>query len=408
MNELQAGWAKQELLLPTRYPLAGYIARKGVSHGTNDPLFVRVLVLQHGDVRIVVLVADLLLISTSWASRLQKKIARAIRSPIRNIIVAATHTHSGPLVDTAPFRLTNQAASKRTQRLMRTLEKQFVQTVTTALDSLRAVAVSYTRCPIRNLATDRNNPEKNLVQPFFLARLDAKGSSAILGVMPCHPTIFGANNRYYSGDLQGEIARRYERQVDVALIANGATANISTRFTRRSQTQAQVSRFATLVMSQIRSRPFQPCAPCELSLSSRTVRLPIRDFQQHSINPVERSGRLAEVASEAAQVALQLSRMREFHGKNVPVTVTLMRLGPISFAALPVEMYGETGAFLWSSARTIPLCYANGYWGYVFASGANEADYEVISSPFDSRADKLLRAAVVSFANKLRSSGKSK
>lgn len=46
MNELLAGWAKQEIILPAHYPMAGYIARKGVSQGTLDPLFVRVVVLE--------------------------------------------------------------------------------------------------------------------------------------------------------------------------------------------------------------------------------------------------------------------------------------------------------------------------------------------------------------------------
>lgn len=395
MRELRAGWAKQEIALPARYPMAGYIAREGVSEGTHDPLFVRALVLDQGNFRTAILVADLLLISPSWAHRLQRKIAKAIQAPAHNVIVAATHTHSGPLVDATPFRLSNQATSKRTRRFMLAVEDNFVQTAVLASRNIRPVKVSYTRSPIRNLATDRNNPKKDLAQPFLLVRLDAGNSRAVLGTLPCHPTVLGAGNRYYSGDLHGEIARSYERQCDVALIANGAAANISTRFTRQNQTRTQISRFASLVMNQMKSRRFQPCAACKVSIASGVVQLPVRDFQQQSINSAERTGRLADVANEGAQVAKQLSKAPEFHRKTVPLTVTLLQLGPISFAALPLELYAETGRFLWSRAKVAPLCYANGYWGYVYAQGAQEADYEVISSPFASCADALLREAVL-------------
>jgi hypothetical protein len=250
------------------------------------------------------------------------------------------------------------------------------------------------------LATDRNDPKKNLVQPFFLVRFEASESSAILGVLPCHPTVFGAGNRSYSGDLHGEVARHYEREVDVALIANGATANISTRFTRQNQTRTQLSRFTSLIMSQIKTSAFRACKPCKMTIASQIVRLPVRDFKRQSISDVCLTGRLADVANEGALVAKQLCKTREFRKKHTPIAVTLLRLGPISFGVLPLEMYAGTGRFLWSKAKTVLLCYANGYWGYVFDPGAREHDYEVVSSPFDARADKAIRAAILALAGK--------
>lgn len=405
MNELQAGWARQELPLPSHWPMAGYIARKGVSQGTNDPLFVRVLVLQQGGVRIAILIADLLLISNTWAHQLQEEISKALHVPVHHVIVAATHTHSGPLVDTAPFHLSDRPTDERTQRYMRVLGKTFAQTAVTASSNLRKVAVSCMRCPIRHLATDRNDPKKNRVQMLSLVRFDAGDNTAVFGVLPCHPTVLGARNRRYSGDLHGEIARRFERHVDVALIGNGATANVSTRFTRSTQNPAQISRFAALVMRQIESRPFMPCSSGKLRIARHTLRIPVRDFLAHTIDYTGRSGRLAEVESEGARVAMQLSKAPEFRKTHVPVTVTLLHLVPFYFAALPLELYAETARFLWSKMKAIPLCYANGYWGYAFAPGARGGDYEVISSPFDSRADGLLREAAVRLARKRRSPG---
>ena len=400
-NTPNAGWAKSEIALPSHYPMAGYLARKGNSQGMLDPLFVRVLALQQGNLRVCVVVADLLLISPSWGRRLRKLIAKATATPARNVIVAATHTHSGPLVDTAPFHLSHSQAGERTHEFMHELEEVFVRTAAAAQRQVQPIQMSYSHTSIHGLATDRNEPEKNRVQSFILLRLEASGSSAVFGVLPCHPTVLGADNLCYSGDLHGEIARRYEQQVDVALIANGACANISTRFTRCSQTRAQVSRFASLMMSQAEASPFRACTPGRMSIVSQSVRLPVKNFEPHcSHEDANLAGRLADVAREGRLVATQLSQTPEFRRQNILVTITGVRLGPISFAALPFELYVETGRFLWTKARVVPLCYANGYWGYVYIPKASETDYEVISSPFASSADKRLREAVLSFARK--------
>lgn len=400
-NKLYAGWAKSEIVPPARYPLAGYLARKNASRGSLDPLFVRALTLQQGKVRVCLVVADLLLISDASAVRLQKQIGRATGISPRNVIVAATHTHSGPLVDTRPFHLSHSDIGGRVLEFTRELENIFVRTAVSAHERLQAVRISYSLTPIHELATDRNQPKKDRVQTFTLIQLQANGSSAVWGVLPCHPTVLGAANLRYSGDLHGEIARRYERQFDVALIANGACANISTRFTRRSQTQTQVSRSAASVVHQAEATPLRACASGTISIATLTVRLPVKSFRHHENNEdTALAGRLADVAREGKRVAAQLSKTPEFNLRNRSVGVTFLRFGPVSFAAFPFELYAETGRFLWINAKTVALCYANGYWGYVYGPGASAEDYEVISSPFTARADRLLREAVLRLARK--------
>ncbi|HEX5282757.1 MAG TPA: neutral/alkaline non-lysosomal ceramidase N-terminal domain-containing protein [Bryocella sp.] len=400
-NQLIAGWARTEVVPPSHYPMAGYLARMKASRGSLTSLYVRALVLQQPSLRACIIVADLLLISPAWAARLRKRIAAAVAVPAGNVIVAATHTHSGPLVDTAPFRFSHSEAGKRTCKFMRELEEIFVQTAVTAWRTMQPVRASYKRVQIHGLATDRNHPKKNHTQQFVLLRLKGAKSSTVFGVLPCHPTALGADNLYYSGDLHGEIARRYERQFNVALIANGACANISTRFTRRNQTPAQMSRFAALVMRQAETTPFHACAPGAMSIASRSVRIPVKNFRHFQVKEDARLiGRLADVAREGRLVANQLRLRPEFRCRSVPVSITLLSLGPLSFAAFPFELYAETGRFLWAKARTTALCYANGYWGYVYIPEASLTGYEVISSPFAAGGDNRLREAVLSLAGK--------
>ena len=284
---------------------------------------------------------------------------------------------------------------------MRELEEIFVRTAVTARRTMQPVRASYNRVQIHGIATDRNDPKKNLTQQFVLLCLKGAKSSAIFGVLACHPTVLGADNLCYSGDLHGEIARRYEQQFDVALIANGACANISTRFTRLNQTSPEISRFASLVISQAEATPFHACASAAMSVASRSGRIPVKEFRHFQDNEnAALTGRSADVAREGRLVANQLSQRPEFRRKSVPVSITLLSLGPLSFAAFPFELYAETGKFLWAKARTAALCYANGYWGYVYIPEASGTDYEVISSPFAPSADNRVREAVLSLAGK--------
>lgn len=399
-NKLKGGWAKSEIIPPAHYPMAGYLARKNSSQGSLDPLYIRALVLDQEGPCICILLADLLLVSSGLATRLRKLVAKALKMPARHVIVAATHTHSGPLVESGPFHLSNTGPGARTRRFMHQLEQTFVQTAVAARNKAQPVKISYRRCSIQGLATDRNDRRKNRAQPFLMVRLEAKSSRALFGILSCHPTVLGAANLCYSGDLHGEIARRYERQFDVALVANGAAANISTRFMRRNQTRSQISGFASSVIQQAEHTPFRACST-GISIASQTVKLPVKDFRiyQSSSHP-SLTGRLADVAREGNLVSAQLSHMSEFRRQHVSMPVTLLRLGPLSFAAFPLELYAETGKFLWAKAKTTALCYANGYWGYVYIPGASRADYEVISSPFTAAADKLLRETTVKLACK--------
>ena len=395
MLELRAGWARIPLKLPTGYPMTGYIARQQASQGILDPLYVRALVLEQGQFRMTVLVVDLLLVSSAWAARLRKLVAASLQTSVEHVVIAATHTHSGPLIDTSPFELSASHPDKRTDQLTRTLERQCVQAAVEARSRLRTVSMSHLRCPVRGLATDRTRHSRERIQWLHLIRFKSADGSALFGVLPCHATVLGAANTRYSGDLHGEVARLYEKQFDVALVANGAAANISTRFTRSSQTRTQVKRFAATILRQTDLRHFRACAPFEVRSASRVVRLPIRDLRKTADTLVQRTGRVADVMREGAIVARQLSKAKEFRRKLASLPVTVMRLGPISLAALPLELYAETGRFLWSHADVIALCYANGYWGYVYVPGAKPFDYEVVSSPFEERADAIVRQAVL-------------
>lgn len=395
-TDLLAGWAKCEFLPPQGAPMPGYIARKTVASGQAGPLYVRAIVLQKGKVRTAILVADILLISNRWARRLRTRLGKLLDVPKDNVIVAATHTHSGPMIDTVPFDLlqTEMPGGPAPSTTMRRVEACMEHALSAAAGSMQRVKAESARVFIRNVATDRNDPSRATRQPLNLLRFTARRRRAILGVYGCHSTVLGPDNTLLAGDLLGEISRRLEKDADVAMVGAGAAANISTRFIRRGQTFEEVRRLATLVHRKTRQAKFQRLSPANITVRALKLRIPVRDLQQSQRATEAKTGRLAVVEKEGRKILAHLRNSPEFRRGNVNIPFTQVTLGDVSLVALPFEMFSDTGDFFWESARAVLLGYANGYWGYLPSSAASAGSYETLSSPYDQRADTILRNAL--------------
>ncbi len=392
MAELSAGWSREEIALPAGVPMAGYIARRGRSTGFLNPLYVRALVLQQGKIRVAIFLCDVLLISNRWGMRLRRRLGKALGISPSRVFVAATHTHSGPLVDAAPFRFA--AGPRPSTRIQSRIEAALELAAFRAVARLLPAHLEFARVSIAGVASDRNHPSRHRKQSCFLLRFRAPVATALLGVYGCHPTVLGFDNTRFSGDLHGEISRRLEKTVSVALIANGAAANISTRFSRTGQNPRELYRLAALACRQLTRARFHPMPQPRLGVRHVRVALPRRDLRRVLPLPAAKPGRLGIVAREAVQIREQLARAPALAKKSFVVGLDRLALDHVSFAVLPFELYADTSDFLWRNARTIPLCYANGYWGYVPSAAAREDEYEAVSSLFDSRADMRLRRAL--------------
>ena len=394
MRELRAGWAKREITPAPGYAMGGYIARSAPAVGAFDPLYIRVLLLEQGTTRLLMVLADVLLISSRWAEHLRREIARALGTRPAFIIIAATHTHSGPILDTHPFNFSGDVSEPHLRQYSEKLEQAMIETSLTASSRLCSVSASFARVEIAGVATDRNSPQRARRQSLFLFKFEAVKDIALLAVYGCHPTVLGPDNHALSGDLHGSLSTIWEGKAAIALVANGAAANISTRFIRKEQTPKELKRLANKITRQAATARFQPITLSPFKAQLRTAVLPLGDLSMAVRLEHPRSGRKAAVAEEAIHVRAHISRAAEFMRPTLALSITEWRWGPIRLAALPLEIYSETGMFLWRHAHTIPVCYANGYWGYLTAASAARNDYEALSSPFSRAADAILRRSL--------------
>lgn len=101
MTPLRAGWSRIETTPGREASLLGYEWRllrlPPGNAGVRDPLAVRALVVAAGDgPPMVVVTLDLCIASVAWATALRERAAAAAGTVPDRVVVACSHTHSGP------------------------------------------------------------------------------------------------------------------------------------------------------------------------------------------------------------------------------------------------------------------------------------------------------------------------
>jgi len=93
---LTAGVAVTDITPPIGYRMSGYF-RERLSTGTLNPLNAKAIVLRQGSERAAMVFCDIIGLSLDVSSRVRKQAAEKTGIAATNILIAATHTHTGPL-----------------------------------------------------------------------------------------------------------------------------------------------------------------------------------------------------------------------------------------------------------------------------------------------------------------------
>lgn len=92
---LRAGVGKADITPKTGYYLGGWTRQDRTSHGQHTRLFSRALVLERGGRKVALVQVDLFMIPAGMVQHIGERLAGRGFSE-RNILISASHTHSGP------------------------------------------------------------------------------------------------------------------------------------------------------------------------------------------------------------------------------------------------------------------------------------------------------------------------
>ena len=229
---LTAGAARVEITPAIGASLAGYSRRAGKpSTGIHDPLYARAVAVSDGDDLVLIISADLLIIPPGFHEEVVRQLNAALAAPLgpEDLLLAATHTHSGP-GGYLPGPLGQMTAGAYRPALRARLVAACAEAGAAAVGALRPATFAAARVARPDLLENRVDPA-GPVDPELtaLAFTGADGRPiAMLLNYAAHPTLLSSKNRLFSADFPGAACRLLEQRQPglVALFTNGAAGDL--------------------------------------------------------------------------------------------------------------------------------------------------------------------------------------
>jgi hypothetical protein len=439
-SSVRAGAAVADITPGLGVPMGGYGARTGVAEDIHDHLQVRVLVLADDATTIALAVCDLVGVSAELVAAARQIIATESDIPTANVLIAATHTHSGP--GTIRVGVGDDARHYEAETA-----RKIAGAVRQAKAALTPVSLKVGTVEVSTISQNRRDPDGPIqtVATVLLAAPVGNGTPVATVVSyACHSTVLEADNLAFSADFPGAMARFIERTVGgTAIYLQGAAGDINPAW--MSHDFAEVERVggilgaaATRTAHELRALgeeqwvvnlnwselvakdPAPGTVLDDIALGAWQEHVPVQrrvlsdpDTIGEEIVELETSiGRLDEgdvatrrlLTARVNQLRLEWLFSRGRASGRMPdgpdaLELQVLRISPACvIVSLPGEFFVDTGAAV-AAAIGVPHVliagYANAYAGYVpTADQFEHAGYEIGCAQFEpDTADRLTAAA---------------
>jgi hypothetical protein len=242
---LRAGFASVEITPDEPCMLMGYDFRwkklpRGHS-GVRDPLYARVLVVTDGESPAAIVSCDLCVLHTDLATFLREAIAEQIETDADRVILATTHTHSGPAALTAEAAVQWEMMEEGGEpiaevRYAGTLREKLCDAAARAAGLTFPVEAWVREAPL-GLAYDRRvetpdgvkhcwGPQEwpdrvpetahDVTCTVLMLRQTNGPRKNILWSLGAHPVVLGKTSRVISADYPGNACRLIDERLDGA------------------------------------------------------------------------------------------------------------------------------------------------------------------------------------------------
>lgn len=282
-QELKVGAAVRVITPDPLLPVSGGIGTPKKSTEKKGDLFVRVLALDKGGVRIAIVSVD----NLGWSSALGDRSRALIKGiPAENILIGSTHTHSAPDAYAFPDE---HGKSYADLDYLNWCVKQIADAVDEALKnavpaSLKiAVGEAKGKIAYNYYADKLYDPRCGVIQAIATTGSNKGKVIATLVNYAVHPEVIGSGQGILSPDLCGPLYERIESKAGgIAIFMNSAqggmvTADVRLDNGKEANTWEECIRIGNLLADEalriVESAPLQkdPALVC----ASRTIEFPV-------------------------------------------------------------------------------------------------------------------------------------
>jgi hypothetical protein len=217
---LQAGAGVADLPAAPGAPLGGYGGlRDRIATGTLDPPQARALLLASRELRVALVAVDIVIVTPAIRDRVLER-TRALA--IDTLLIAATHTHSGP-GGYIPGRLAARVTAGRYDASMPDrIAEATALAVERAARDLRPARVGWAEGQL-DLARNRHSGGEADETALPVVRVDRPDGEPVIALYSygCHPVVLSPRNLEYSADYVGAARALLDERVGTAIFLPG-------------------------------------------------------------------------------------------------------------------------------------------------------------------------------------------
>ncbi len=414
MNLLRAAKGKVIITPPPGTPMAGNIRSDNKSRGVHDDLFCSIIILKDGNTKICFLDFDLIGLEYSTCNEIRTRISECTDIPSSNVMIWATHTHSGPDTGMRMYKGNEDAVAGYLGKLVK-LVADGVKEVNANFEEVRLQAgrilvsdLSFNRRLVKNDGSVVMNFESFTPEQIegttgpvdqeliALSLWDIAGRLfAILVNFSLHPAILVGHEWLISRDfihyLENTILGHYGKDV-VMLFANGAEGNINhLNYQDRDQMRnfAEAERVGKKLGEYVAEALVNSISiHGKIRFATAKASIPFRSISDEEISwagmVIERDRNIAEDMFDGipdktyARMILEMAERKE---PECEIFLQGMAIHNFAIVTFPGEVYAEFGLRvkeLSPYTYTMIIGLANGQAGYIPDRKAfDQGGYEV-------------------------------
>ncbi|HXG33744.1 MAG TPA: hypothetical protein VNJ11_10280 [Bryobacteraceae bacterium] len=436
--ELRLGAAAVKITPPAGLPLAGYYNVR-LATGVHDDLYAKALVLESGGSRAALVACDLIALEQDLVEAARALIEKTTGLPREQVMISATHTHTGPLLNPRFLSLMEGAPRQAAERYRALLPSRIAETVRLAEAALtparawvhtgREDTVSFYRRFLMKDGTVRFNPGKlnpDIVQPVGepdpelpIVYFDTSGGAPLATYVNFALHLDTVGGTLYSADYPYTLARllgKIKGSGMLTLFTLGAAGNVNHIDVRSAEPQkghAEAQRIGTILAGEVLKSyaRLKPAATDPLRGAGRQVELLVSSVDAASVEKAQAAARWFGKPGAPPFLdmvaALRTLDIADLRRKPLAAEVQVLALGDqIAWVGLPGEIFVELGVAIKKASpfpHTIVVGLANGSIGYVPTQKAfAEGGYEVISARCAPGCGELLADAAIRLLRELR------
>jgi len=409
---LKAGVSKVNITPPVGIPQRGYASRKDVSQGIHDELYAKALVFDNGLEKNAIITTDTIGVSRKHTRRIRALIEEKTGISPENVLICASHTHSGPSLSRVwylPGELGAEDTSY-TDVFCRKLAGAVQMANNSLIEARIGVGIGEIREGIgsnRRVRIDGKvqiRPLGNMDIPLgemdnsvnVLKVEDLQGNiRAVLMNYTCHATAAGAP-LLISADYPGYTQQMVENVLDgaVALFAQGACGNVNPNQYRRFEPPSfeDTERMGKLLAAEV-------LKVVEL-IENESGASVIWSKLDTPLLPIRAEVLSEDIANQSFK-GLKEAKIDDIQGDMVETEIQAMRIGNAILVALPGEPFAEIGLSIkkniQSHDESVKAVFVIGYandieMAYIpIAKAYGEGGYEPSSTILAKGAGEILR-----------------